>query len=133
MREVESALREYRIQTVYQPIVALATGRLVGVEALCRIVMPGGAVRPAADFNLADSDAQIAYELTRTILRRVTGDMARWRETGCDPGFAAINFSSADLRAPGPVDEVAPILGDKAIERSDSRRVGEGGVRTGRK
>src|SRR3546814_2908853 len=94
MREVESALREYRIQTVYQPIVALATGRLVGVEALCRIVMPGGAVRPAADFNLADSDAQIAYELTRTILRRVTGDMARWRETGCDPGFRSEEHTS---------------------------------------
>ena len=116
MREIEAALREDRIQTVYQPIVALATGRLVGVEALCRIVMPGGAIRPAADFNLADSDAQIAYELTRTILRRVTGDMARWRETGCDPGFAAINLSSADLRAPGLVDEVATILGEQAIE-----------------
>src|SRR3546814_3865429 len=82
--------------------------------------MPGVAVRPAADFNLADSDAQIAYELTRTILRRVTGDMARWRETGCDPGFAAINLSSADLRAPGLVDEVATILGEQAIETGRS-------------
>src|SRR3546814_10307629 len=45
MREIEAALREDRIQTVYQPIVALATGRLVGVEALCRIVMPGGAIQ----------------------------------------------------------------------------------------
>lgn len=115
IREIEGALRDGRVEPWYQPIVCLDTGRFVGLEALCRIIMPGGAIKPAAAFGLGDSDSQIAYELTRRMLAMVAEDFSAWVQLDGAPDYVAVNISSADLRVPGLVEDLLKTLGERQL------------------
>lgn len=110
VREIEAALRDGRVEPWYQPIICLDTGRLVGLEALCRVRTASGAIRPAAAYGLGDSEAEIAYELTRRMLAMVAEDFSVWMRLEGAPGYVAVNVTSADLRVPGLTEELLTIL-----------------------
>jgi EAL domain-containing protein (putative c-di-GMP-specific phosphodiesterase class I) len=68
----------------YQPIVDLATGRVVGVEALARWVIPGRAVEPTAAFIDVAERNDLIIEVDRTIMRQALTDLAAWSSTWPD-------------------------------------------------
>ncbi|MDE8652270.1 putative bifunctional diguanylate cyclase/phosphodiesterase [Novosphingobium album (ex Liu et al. 2023)] len=98
IESVDAALKGGRLRAWYQPIVSLADGRIVGLEALCRMVTPAGEIIPAQIFAEATRDARIAPLLTRHMLSAVREDMADWLSLGLDFGYVSVNVTAVDLR-----------------------------------
>jgi diguanylate cyclase (GGDEF)-like protein len=97
IREVDTALRENRIDAHYQPIVRLDTQEIIGLEALCRLRAEDGTVRDASEFYEAASDAQVASRLTERMLSIVAADIQDWLALGLPVRHIGINASSADF------------------------------------
>lgn len=98
---------------VYQPVIELATGRAVGLEALMRWELPGhGSVSPTVFVPLAEETGLIP-QLTRFALERSIEDLARWRATpaGADL-WVSVNISARDLVDADLTRIVAGVLAD---------------------
>lgn len=104
-REVESAVAGTGLTSVFQPIVSLASMRIVGVEALARFAAPP--VSPDAWFAYADEfGLRTALELTsiRLALARIADlpdgvylSVNASPETACSPELAA-TLAAADAK-----------------------------------
>ncbi|HTJ31049.1 MAG TPA: EAL domain-containing protein [Acidobacteriaceae bacterium] len=97
--QLRRALRRNLITVVYQPIVDIKTGSIVGAEALARwIDEEGNYVRPDV-FVAAAEELGFIGKLTRSVLRilvRELGDFLREH-----PGFhVSVNIAAADLADP---------------------------------
>jgi diguanylate cyclase (GGDEF)-like protein len=80
----------------FQPKVALATGRVVGVEALVRWQHPERGLLGPGDFlGLAERTGLIA-DVTRWVLDTAVRQCAEWRERGTDLPVA-INLAAANI------------------------------------
>jgi diguanylate cyclase (GGDEF)-like protein len=114
--EIEFALRHAlakdQLHLVYQPIVELRTGRLVGAEALIRWDHPArGAVSPLDFISIAEDTGLIAA-IGRWVLDEALRQLARWREGGAvdEEFWISINVSPRQLRDPGLPDAIAEAL-----------------------
>jgi sensor c-di-GMP phosphodiesterase-like protein len=93
------AIRDDKLRVVYQPIVELNTGRIVGAEALVRWTDEDGlAVGPDIFVKIAEELGYVG-ELTQLVLRHALRDMgSALRE---DPGFhLSVNVTVSDLKDP---------------------------------
>lgn len=97
LSRARDALADGRIEPHYQPKVDLATGRVLGFEALLRWRTSGGRLRGPADLLAAFEDWEIAAALSDRMLARVVADMARWRAAGVAFGRVAVNVANAEL------------------------------------
>lgn len=97
IHDLDEALRDDRIDAYYQPLVEIATGRMMGFEALCRMRMHNGEVIAAGHFQEAMKDAHVAIELTDRMLERTAADCRRWMDAGLNFGRVGINLSAADF------------------------------------
>ena len=112
--ELQSAIELGQLRLVYQPIVDLTTGELVGVEALARWNHPTlGAVPPDAFISNAER-AGCVSTITHWVLRRAAADVAQWRNATFLPESArfriAINVSADDVLDPSFHDLVVEVL-----------------------
>jgi len=98
LRDARDALRDDRIIPFYQPKICLASGKIVGFEALLRWQHPQRGLQPPSSVAAAFDDGALSTQLTDRMLDRVLDDIARWRDNGCQIGKIAINGSSADFR-----------------------------------
>lgn len=102
----------------YQPELELASGMVVGVEALVRWQHPRhGLLYPAAFIPLAEETGQIA-EIDRWVLRQACRQIRQWQVAQPDrpPLQLSVNLSPRQLDGPNLVDEVARVLSETAIE-----------------
>jgi sensor c-di-GMP phosphodiesterase-like protein len=97
--QLRRALRYNQITLVYQPIVEIKTGRMVGAEALARwIDEDGNYVRPDI-FVAAAEELGIIGKLTRVVLDRVVAELGE--HLRAHPQFyISVNISAADLADP---------------------------------
>lgn len=94
--ELASAIAGGQLVNHYQPKVALATGEVVGVEALVRWQHPSeGLVFPEQFVSVAE-EHQLIDALTRTVLTAALHQMVRWRDAGT-PLAVAVNVSVDNL------------------------------------
>jgi len=110
-RNVEKALRDDRIETWYQPIVAVSpTGetRLQGAEALVRMRTRSGAIVGPDAFLGEVRKRDLGRELDRRVMTRALEAFARWRLAGVVPDTfrIAVNLTGESLRTPAFVDDV---------------------------
>jgi diguanylate cyclase (GGDEF)-like protein len=97
------------ITLFYQPQIAVATGEVVGVEALLRWQHPDrGMVVPDELIRVAEQ-TPVMRLLTARVLREVIAQVAAWRDAG-RPLRAAVNVSVRDLHAGGIADRIAEQL-----------------------
>jgi diguanylate cyclase (GGDEF)-like protein/PAS domain S-box-containing protein len=100
-RSVEDGLRHAlqhgRLELCYQPIFAIADGRVRGVEALIRWRHPGGgSVSPASFIPVAEMSGLIV-PLGEWILRQACRQGRAWMNAGCRLRVA-VNLSAVQLR-----------------------------------
>jgi len=97
IREMRSTLDTGGLVPFYQPKVGLATGQVVGFEALARWRHPvRGLLGPHAFATVFD-DPEIGIEVGQTLRRQILADVARWIGLGHDPGRVFFNLSSAQF------------------------------------
>jgi diguanylate cyclase (GGDEF)-like protein/PAS domain S-box-containing protein len=84
----------------YQPQVQLATGRIIGVEALVRWRHPDrGLIEPSAFVPIAEHSGLIGA-LSMWVLRESCRQAKAWRDAGFDLGTIAVNLSALQFKAP---------------------------------
>lgn len=103
---LRQALAAGRIRFRYQPQYCLATGTVVGVEALSTWHEPDGTEVKASEFiPVAERSGQIV-ELGLLALRESLAQLGAWSRDRAYAGPIAVNVSPVQLRQPGFVDQV---------------------------
>ena len=112
------AAREFVLQ--YQPIVELATGRMVGVEALVRWEHPErGRIGPD-DFIRVAEESDSILEIGRWVLGQACQQRRAWhRIAGAEPFTVSVNISARQLVQPDFVGEVLTIIREAGVEPAD--------------
>ena len=106
--DLGNALRENALEVHYQPVIDLATGHLVGLEALTRWHHPvRGWIPPTTFVPLAEESGLIA-EFDRWVLSQACRDGAELRASGLLPPDAllSVNISARNVADLGLVDSV---------------------------
>lgn len=114
---LEGAVERDEIEAYYQPIVALATGRVVGLEALARWHHPArGLVLPESFIPLAE-ETGFMRPIGRTILRLACEQLESWhsRHRFHHDLMVSVNLSQSELRSPSLTRDVQAILADTGI------------------
>lgn len=109
--KLRTALDMHQFVLHYQPKINLATGKLVGAEALIRWNDPQTGLVPPARFIPILEETGLIYEVGRWALRTAVADYLRWRSAGLDPVRIAVNVSPLQLRHHNFVAEIEEVLG----------------------
>ena len=94
----------------YQPKVNLASGQVVGAEALIRWNDPDSGLVPPGKFIPVLEETGLIHEVGRWAMRKAIEDHLRWCDAGLSAVRIAVNVSSLQLRSRGFVAEVAQAL-----------------------
>jgi diguanylate cyclase (GGDEF)-like protein len=116
-RTLEGSVERDEIEAYYQPIVALASGRVVGLEALARWQHPvRGLVLPESFIPLAE-ETGFMRPIGRTVLRLACEQLESWRSRHRfhDELMVTVNLSQSELRSPNLAQDVKTILADTGI------------------
>ena len=100
--DLKTALRLDQLELRYQPVVELDTGKLLGVEALCRWTHPErGPISPDEFIPLAEKSGLID-SLDRWVLHRACRDGQAMRAAGtlAADAYVAVNVSASKLARP---------------------------------
>ncbi|MEW6219097.1 MAG: EAL domain-containing protein [Thermodesulfobacteriota bacterium] len=104
------ALEREELELFYQPQVALASGRLVGVEALLRWRHPGLGLVPPARFIPLAEETGLIVPMGDWVLHAACRQGQRWHEEGWAPVRVSVNLSSQQFRQPGLEETVTAAL-----------------------
>ena len=109
--ELSRSIGKSEFEVFYQPILALQTGALAGVEALVRWRHPTrGLVSPDEFIPLAEENGTI-LALGRWVLFEACRQVAVWTDgRRRQPLTLTVNVAAAQLREPGFIEEVDQIL-----------------------
>jgi diguanylate cyclase (GGDEF)-like protein len=110
-RDLPDALRREELRVEYQPIVAVADGRIAGVEALIRWTHPTlGAIPPHTVVAIAEQTGVIV-QVGSWVLEKACRDIHRLQRHGRQPPLRmAVNVSPHQLMTAGFVDLVDRVL-----------------------
>ena len=113
--EVRKALDAGHLELFYQPQVSLATGAVVGAEALMRWRHPTRGLLTPAAFIPAMDDSALALHAGWWSLDHACRQIARWRAEQRPPLRVSVNLFAAQLRYGGLKTVVADLLEAYAI------------------
>jgi diguanylate cyclase (GGDEF)-like protein/PAS domain S-box-containing protein len=95
--KLRRALERNEFVLRYQPKVDLASGEVVGAEALLRWRLPGhGEIAPSQFIPLAE-ESRLILDIGAWVLNQVCIDYSAWKQRVSDPGRVAINLSLKEL------------------------------------
>jgi len=110
------ALERDEFFLVYQPQMDMATGRVIGLEALLRWRQPElGLVTPCSFIPVAESCGLIV-PIGEWVLRTACAQARKWRDAGLDVQAVAVNVSAVQFRQEGFCTMVKAVLSDTGLE-----------------
>jgi diguanylate cyclase (GGDEF)-like protein/PAS domain S-box-containing protein len=118
--DLRNAVDRDEFDVLYQPIVALATGRIAGFEALARWRHPSRGLLGPAEFIDVAEDTGMIRPLDRLILAESCRRMAAWcANFGADaPGVMCVNVSSRHLGDADVASGIEAVLRESGLESS---------------
>jgi len=115
-RELRVALEERQFVLHYQPQVELATGRIVGVEALVRWAHPHKGLVAPADFIGIAEEMGLIVPLGQWVLRTACQQNRAWQCAGVPAMRVAVNLSARQFSEPGLLRSVREALAEAELE-----------------
>lgn len=114
--DLRHAVKLRQFLLYYQPIVELASGVIIGAEALLRWRHPiHGLVLPDRFVPVAEGCGLIA-KIGRWVLAEACGQVQRWDKAGWPLRSIAVNVSPVEFRRDGYVDGVRAVLEETGLE-----------------
>jgi len=110
------AIERQELVLHYQPKINLATGGIIGVEALIRWHHPQRGLVPPGEFIAIAEQCGLIVPIGRWVLHEACRQARAWQAAGLPPMSIAINISSVELRAPGFVSGVRATLEETGLE-----------------
>jgi len=100
----------------YQPKINLATGAIIGVEALIRWHHPERGLVPPAHFIAIAEECGLIVPIGRWVLHEACRQARAWQLAGLPRTRVAINISSVELRDRGFVPNLRAVLKETGME-----------------
>jgi diguanylate cyclase (GGDEF)-like protein/PAS domain S-box-containing protein len=111
--DLQQAIGNGELTLQFQPVVELATSRVVGAEALVRW-WRGGQVVPPREFLGAAEESGLIVPLGEWVLREACAQGAAWRQASGDVGVS-VNLSARQVTTAAFADRVAAILAETGL------------------
>jgi diguanylate cyclase (GGDEF)-like protein/PAS domain S-box-containing protein len=118
--ELDRAIKTGELFLAYQPLFALSTRTLTGVEALVRWRHPGQGIVPPADFIPFAEEHGLVGRIGSFVLEEACRQLAGWTaRDGWPADFTmAVNVSGRELSDPGLPGRVATVVGRHGVNPS---------------
>lgn len=118
--DLRSALERDEFRIVYQPIVELEGGRLVGFEALVRWQHPTRGLLAPAEFIAAAEETGLIVKIDRWVLKNACRQLSTWqRENPAAASYLlSVNLSSKQLVRLDIGAEIQEVLRETGLEPS---------------
>ncbi|MCO7573717.1 EAL domain-containing protein [Pseudomonas chlororaphis] len=113
---IRQALEHREFVLHYQPKIHLASGRVVGAEALIRWFSPQrGWVSPAQFIAVAE-DSGLINSISQWVLGEATRQSRAWQQAGLAPIRLSVNLSASDFRQPQLLTQLHSALHDSGLD-----------------
>jgi diguanylate cyclase (GGDEF)-like protein len=116
--DLHLALQKQQLRLLFQPIVDLATFKMVGAEALLRWRHPVEGLLTPDRFLRHAEEAGLMVPITRWVIRQVVDTAAHWRRhlPAEQKFYISMNLSPAGLRDPGLDQFLGSLLREKMLQ-----------------
>jgi EAL domain-containing protein (putative c-di-GMP-specific phosphodiesterase class I) len=111
-----------QLRIVYQPVVDLTVGAVVGFEALVRWQHPDRGLLAPEHFLARAEQTGLLSQIDRWMRRQASAQLARWQGSGTAKGhrlWMSVNLSAADFANRGIADAVTEDIRDAGIDPAD--------------
>ena len=113
--ELRRALDKNEFILYYQPRLSLATGKIVGLEALIRWKHPSEGIISAANFSPTAEEIGLIEKITEFTLTAVTRQLLDWQSRKVPVVPVALNVSSKDLYTPDLTQSILHIVTEMGL------------------
>ena len=110
------ALEREEFVLYYQPRVELASGRLLGAEALLRWIHPEHGLVPPGSFIPLAEESGLIIPIGEWVVRAACAQSRAWQEAGYRPLRIAVNISARQFAHRALRDTVASALQDSGLD-----------------
>ncbi|EFQ65935.1 putative diguanylate cyclase/phosphodiesterase (GGDEF & EAL domains) with PAS/PAC sensor(s) [Pseudomonas fluorescens WH6] len=114
--ELRRALVQHELRVYYQPVYALHSGRLIGVEALVRWQHPERGLVPPAEFIPIAERTGLIADIDAWVMDQACRQMCQWLAAGVPLSFIAVNVSSRLFARRELYGQVAQVLRDTGLD-----------------
>jgi diguanylate cyclase (GGDEF)-like protein/PAS domain S-box-containing protein len=122
--DLRKAIEGNQFHLYYQPEVSLATGKVVGYEALVRWNHPQRGIVMPGEFLPVAEETGLIVPMGRWVMREACRQMAEWHRRFPQPSpplAISVNVSSRELADPELVPAVARIVRDTGLDPASLR------------
>jgi diguanylate cyclase (GGDEF)-like protein/PAS domain S-box-containing protein len=119
--ELKRAVEREEWLVHYQPVVSLASGKLVGVEALVRWMHPRRGMLLPQEFIHVAEDTGLILPMGEYVFRKACQQAKIWREAGHPNFWVSVNVSARQFKDKDLVGKVAQILSETGLPGSALR------------
>ncbi len=106
------AIKQHELRVFYQPQIDIATGQMVGAEALVRWQDPTEGLIPPSRFIPIAEETNLIVEIGEWVLRETCKQGRRWLDLGLPPLTLAVNVSPQQFRRSDINALVAEVLAE---------------------
>ena len=112
---LRQALKNEEFLLHYQPQLDIASGRIIGVEALVRWQPPDGPLVPPGHFIPVAEQSGLIIALGEWVLFEACRQAAAWQAAGLPPIVVAVNLSALQFRRGNILDTVTAALAQSGL------------------
>ncbi|MFL9906838.1 putative bifunctional diguanylate cyclase/phosphodiesterase [Paraburkholderia sp. RL17-337-BIB-A] len=117
-QQIRRALRDDELVLYFQPQISLATGDIIGAEALVRWVHPERGLVMPGDFIPVAEESMLIVSLGKVVIEKTCRQIRAWKETSFPVFPVSVNLSAKHLCSIGLPDFVAQMLEDYELDAS---------------
>jgi len=116
---LRQAIERDELALIYQPKVELASGRMVGLEALIRWLPRSGNIVGPDQFIPVAEETGLIVPIGRWVVRAACAQWIAWRDAGLNPPPVAINLSPRQLSDARLIDDIDAILKETGMDAAN--------------
>ena len=116
--DLRRAIEHQDFELYYQPIVALATGRIMGFEALVRWQHPEQGIISPGKFVPIAEETGLIIPLGQWVLREACRQLKQWQDEYAPepPLTVSVNLSSRQFSQPSLINQIRQILTETGVD-----------------